>query len=127
NQAWPILRPLLDGFCMHAYTGITGNVGQAINDIVSQVKELQAYLNLQVPLIVSECSVNRYIAGGDGLIDRDATDRFRAAVYRGVDTALGQVPGVEACVYYISYWSETQDINKESWLNTSLPTYYKNG
>jgi len=119
DEAWPILGPHVNGFCMHAYTGNNSSVQTAVNEIVNQVVELQAYLRLQIPIAVSECSVNR------------GTDYAqKAAVYQGVDAALQGVAGVQACAYYISDWYSPppeQAGHGESWFGTPMAELYKNG
>ncbi len=116
NQAWPIFKPIADGFCIHAYTGITNDKYAAMNDICNQITSLQSYLNLQVPLIISECSVNR----GQ---DYD----YKANVYRLVEFKLRDKPGIEGLVYFISLWNPPpeQASHGESWYGTDIWEHYK--
>jgi hypothetical protein len=107
----------MSGFCLHAYTGITNDVTSAVNDIVNQVKESQAYLNLQVPLVLSESSVNRA-----------ASADYKAAVYREVENKLRFMPGIEAVCWYVSSWAQVppeQDGHKEDWIKWGIGEAYK--
>ena len=116
NLAWPILKPHCYGFCQHAYSGNNSSTQTAIDEIVEQIREGQAYLNLQVPMIVSECSVNR---GCDYL--------QKANVYMGVNAKLDNIPGIQGCAWFISDWAnpppEQQD-HCETWHGTPLPDTY---
>lgn len=106
-RAWASCKDLMNGFAMHAYTGIADDQIAAANEIVSQVKELQKHLNLQVPLVVSEASVNRA-----------ATPSYKARVYKRIEASLRGVPGIEAVCWYISSWEQVpadQAPHQESW------------
>lgn len=114
--AWAICKDLMSGFCMHAYTGITNDEAAAANELVHQVKELQKFMNLQVPLSVSELSVNRA-----------ASAAYKVAVYKRVENALRVVPGVEAVCYYISSWEQvptSQAPHQESWAKHGIGDAY---
>lgn len=115
DYLWTQYSQLFDGFCLHAYTGETSDIEAAAQDIYTQVKETQSYLNLQVPMIVSESSVNR-----------GSNYEFKARVYRRVESLLQGVPGIEAIVWFISWWDAppAQEGHGESWFGTSLPDYY---
>jgi hypothetical protein len=113
NDAWPIVRDLMHGFCMHAYTGETANVETAVDGVVAQIVELQRYLKLQVPLFVSELSVNR-----------PASSQHRATVYRTIEKRLRAVPGVAGVAYFVAQWLPELDVNGESWAGTALPQIY---
>lgn len=118
NVAWPICRPVMDGFCLHAYTGNVTDTNAAAAEIVTQVVEAQKYLNLQVPLILSEASVNRA-----------AAPQFKASVYRAIETSLRSVAGIEAVSWFISSWAQApagEDANQESWLKYGIGTAYLN-
>lgn len=117
NKAWPIVKPLMSGFCLHTYTDIVNDQNAAVHDIVNQVKESQAYLNLQVPLVVSEASVNRA-----------APASYKAAVYRGIENELKTMPGIEAVCWYISSWAQVppeQDGHQEDWIKWEIGNAYK--
>lgn len=115
NVAWPMVRGKMDGFCLHAYSG-SSVFNTAVEEIVGQVLEAQAYLNLQVPLIVSESSVNRGV------------DYWhKANVYVEVEKRLNGVPGIEGVAWFISDWYNPppdQAGNGESFYGTALPTFY---
>lgn len=115
NVAWPMVRDKMQGFCMHSYSG-SAVFNTAVDEIVSQVVGLQAYLNLQVPLIVSEASVNR------------GTDYWmKASTYVEVEKRLRTMPGVEGVAWYISDWYNPppeQAGHGESWYGTALPAHY---
>lgn len=114
--AWAICKDLMSGFAMHAYTGITTDEVAAANELVHQVKELQRFMNLQVPLSVSELSVNRA-----------ASAAYKVAVYKRVENALRVVPGVEAVCYYISSWEQvptSQAPHQESWAKHGIGDAY---
>lgn len=115
NQAWAIFKSIADGFCLHAYTGITNNAYAASDDIVNQITAIQSYLKLQVPMIISECSVNR----GQ---DYD----YKANVYRMVEFALRDKKGIEGLVYFISLWNPPpeQAEHGESWYGTDILDHY---
>jgi hypothetical protein len=80
--------------------------------------ESQRFLNLLVPSIVSECSVNRA-----------ASPTYKAGVYRGVENKLKAVPGIKGVVWYISSWQQVppeQDSHQEDWLKWGIADAYKN-
>jgi hypothetical protein len=79
--------------------------------------ESQRFLNLQVPSIVSECSVNRA-----------ASPTYKTGVYRGVENKLKTVPGIKGVVWYISSWQQVppeQDNHQEDWLKWGIADAYK--
>ncbi|MBP8055071.1 MAG: hypothetical protein KA314_04485 [Chloroflexi bacterium] len=116
NGAWPVCKDLMSGFCLHAYTGIMNDEVAAANEIINQVKEAQKYLNLQVPLVVSEASVNR-----------GASAAYKATVYKRVEAGLRGVPGIEAVCWYISSWQQVppeQAPHQEDWLKHGIGAAY---
>ena len=117
DAAWPLLAGYCDGICMHAYTGTTNDVEKAAGEVIFQVREFQKRMALDRPLVVSECSVNRA-----------ASSAYKAAVYRRIEAKLGQMPGVEALVYFISHWDAppAQAGHGESWMGTDLLEHYRN-
>lgn len=118
NQAWPVARPLLDGFCLHAYTGNNSHAEAAAIEIATQVIEAQEYLHLQVPMVVSEASVNR-----------GTNYQQKAQTYRRVEQLLNGRAGIEAICWFISDWRNPppeQAGNGEAWVGTSLPSHYMN-
>lgn len=122
NQAWPIVKDMCYGFCMHAYTGVTDNEATAVDEIVTQIIELQEYLRLwNHPLLVSEASVNRQPANN--------ADQYRANVYRTVEQRLSSVAGLAGIVWFTGDWHSPppeQAAHGESWYGTGLPELYKN-
>ena len=113
DQAWPLVKGVMDGFCLHAYTGTADNATAAASDIASQVIQTQEYLRLQVPLVLSEASVNR-----------PAPPQYKAQVYLLTEARLVNKPGVEAVCWFISSWSDSPDTNQESWVKYGIGTYY---
>lgn len=115
NVAWPMVRGKMDGFCLHAYSGASV-FNTAVEEIVGQVLEAQAYLNLQVPLIVSESSVNR---GVDYWM--------KANVYVEVEKRLNGVPGIEGVAWFVSDWESPppeQAQHGEVWYGKPIVGYY---
>ena len=86
---WAQVQGLVDGWCMHAYTGDNVNVEAAAQDIAGQVVALQRRFQLQIPIIISEASVNR---------GNDAAQKARVA--HRLHQILSQVPGVEGVFWY---------------------------
>jgi hypothetical protein len=122
NEAWPHVKDRVYGFCMHAYTGILNDVKAAAQDIYDQVIGTQAYMTWKHPILVSECSVNR---GSSELTDNELY-RYKASVYYELEKLLADVPGIEACVWFISLWDPPPEkvADKENWVGTSLPDEY---
>jgi hypothetical protein len=119
DAALPACVDEMDGLCCHAYTGETADVGTAVNQIWAEAIGFQERYGRRLPVIVSECSVNR--GGGAGIY------QFKADVYRALEARARSRAGLEAIVYYISHWSPPaeQADHMESWLGTPLPGYYK--
>ncbi len=119
NTAWPLCQNLMSGFCLHAYTGVADNEVAAANEIISQVKEAQKYLKLQLPLIISEASVNRA-----------APAAYKAAVYKRVEAGLRGVAGIEGICWYIASWEQAppeQVGHQESWSAHGIGQAYAAG
>ena len=114
DVVWPMVRPVMDGFCLHCYTGETASVQIAAANIVSQVTQTQVYLDLQVPLVISEASVNR-----------PASPKFKADVYHAIEASLRDKPGIQAVCWFIGSWQGDADVNQEDWLRRGIDTYYK--
>jgi hypothetical protein len=117
DTAWPILAPFCFGFCTHAYSGNNADVNVATNEILTQIQATRERYNLQKPLFLSECSVNR------------GTNYFqKAQVYRTLEERFNTMNGIKAVSYFISDWYSpppSQQDHGESWYGTDLPTYYK--
>ena len=130
RPAFRKVASLLSGICMHAYTGTTNDAEAAANEIVGQVREYRTALYdsglnpeaWQLPIIVSECSVNRAPANAG-----DAFAAYRADVYKRTASKLSKIPGVKGVFWYTSHWNPppNEQANKESWFGTSLPDKYK--
>jgi hypothetical protein len=113
NAMWSQVQGLVDGWCMHAYTGDNANVEEAAGDIAGQVVELQRRFALQIPIIVSEASVNR---GSDA--------QQKARVARRVHQKLSAVPGVEGVYWYAAEWDPASDKHHEGWFHTGIADAY---
>lgn len=116
DAAWPILSPYCYGFCLHAYSGNNDNVQTAVSEIVNQIDVTRQRYNLQKPLFLSECSVNR----GQSYYQK-------AQVYKQLEAILSQKAGIRGVSYFISDWytpPPDQQDHGESWYNTSLPQHY---
>ncbi len=112
---WAEVRNHVDGWCMHAYSGNNGDANAAAQDIADQVVEVQRRMGLQIPIIVSEASVNR---GGD------ANQKARAA--RLLPGKLAHVPGVEGIFWFAADWDEGLDKNNEGWFRKGIAQAYLN-
>ena len=130
RPAFNKVADMLSGICMHAYTGITDNADAAASDIARQVRAYREALYnqgqnpaaWQLPIIVSECSVNRAPANAG-----DAFAEYRADVYRRTASKLSKIDGVKGVFWYTSHWNPPPNevANQESWFGTSLPDRYK--
>jgi hypothetical protein len=98
---------------MHAYSDNNSDAATAVNEILSQVKQLQRTFNVQVPIIVSEASVNR---------GTDAEQKARVA-HLLTEKAAG-IPGLEAVFWYAADWDEEFDENNEGWFRKGIGEAY---
>ncbi|MCA9919739.1 MAG: hypothetical protein KC445_17400 [Anaerolineales bacterium] len=110
---WAQVQGLVDGWCMHAYTGDNVNVEAAAQDIANQVIELQRRFQLHIPIIVSEASVNR---------GNDAAQKARVAHL--LQQKLAQVPGVEGVFWYAADWNPDYDTHHEGWFHNGIADAY---
>ncbi|MGD8807008.1 MAG: NBR1-Ig-like domain-containing protein [Chloroflexota bacterium] len=110
---WQHNRRLVDGWCMHAYTGELVDDRKAVNEILNQVKQLQRHFQLQIPIIVSEASVNR----GD-----DADHKARVAHL--LEEQAARIPGLEAVFWYAADWDPRFDENNEGWFRKGIGEAY---
>lgn len=128
DAAWPHVKDLCYGMCVHAYTGNTSNVQVATAEIVDQVRGFQIRYTLDRPLVVSECSVNRGFDIGHTPTAAELHNLYvhKASVYRAVDQALKSTRGIQATCYYISKWDAppSQAHHRENWAGTELPSLY---
>jgi hypothetical protein len=98
---------------MHAYTGDNNDANAAAQDIANQVIELQRRLQLQIPIIVSEASVNR----GDNAVQK-------AQVARLLPAKLSHIGGVEGVFWYAADWNPDFDTHHEGWFRTGIADAY---
>ena len=110
---WAQVQGLVDGWCMHAYTGNNINDEAAAQDIANQVVELQHRFQLQIPIIISEASVNR---------GNDAAQKARVAHL--LHKKLSQVPGIEAVFWYAADWNPEYDTHHEGWYHNGIADAY---
>jgi hypothetical protein len=110
---WAEVRGLVDGWCMHAYSGDNGNAEAAAQNIANQVVEVQRTFRLQIPVIISEASVNR---------GSDAEQKARVAHL--LHRKLSQVSGVEGVFWYAADWNPEYDNHKEGWFRNGIADAY---
>jgi hypothetical protein len=110
---WAQVQGLVDGWCMHAYSGDNNNAEAAAQDIAGQIVELQRRFQLQIPIIVSEASVNR---------GNDAAQKARVAHL--LHQKLAQVPGVEGVFWYAADWNPEFDKHREGWFRNGIADAY---
>ncbi|MCO5188709.1 MAG: NBR1-Ig-like domain-containing protein [Anaerolineae bacterium] len=110
---WEHVRGLVDGWCMHAYSGDNVDAEAAAQDIADQVIRLQRTYQLNIPIIVSEASVNR---------GNDAAQKARVA--HRVAQKLAQVHGVEGVFWFAADWNPAYDIHHEGWFRNGIATAY---
>ncbi|MEM7115771.1 MAG: NBR1-Ig-like domain-containing protein [Chloroflexota bacterium] len=110
---WTHVREHVDGWCMHAYSGDNGNAEAAAQNIAGQVLELQRRFRLQIPIIVSEASVNR----GNNAAQK-------AQVAHIVHQKLAKVRGVEGVFWYAADWNPQYDHHREGWFRNGIADAY---
>lgn len=110
---WEQVKGLVNGWCMHAYTGDNQNAHAAAQDIANQIVALQRRFQLQIPIIVSEASVNR----GNNAAQK-------AQVARLLPQKLAQVPGIEGVFWYAADWNPDYDTHHEGWLRNGIADAY---
>lgn len=110
---WAEVKHLVDGWCMHAYSGNNTDAGAAANDIASEILEVQRRLGIQVPIIVSEASINR---------GSDAAQKARAA--RVLHDRLRHAPGVHGVYWFAADWAPDQDAHNEGWFSKGIADAY---
>jgi hypothetical protein len=98
---------------MHAYSGNNKNAAQAVAEILDQVKKLQRKFRLQIPIIVSEASINR----GD-----DAQQKAKVAMLLAEEAA--KIPGLEAVFWYAADWDPSFDKHNEGWFRKGIADAY---
>jgi hypothetical protein len=113
HTMWAHVKGHVHGWCMHAYTGDNSDANAAAQDIANQVVEVQRRLQLQIPVIVSEASVNR----GDNAAQK-------AEVARLLPAKLAHVGGVEGVFWYASDWNPDFDTHHEGWFRSGIADAY---
>ena len=113
ERMWAHVNGLVDGWCMHAYTGNNVDVEAAANDIAGQVKMLQRRFRLQIPVFISEASVNR----GENAWQK-------AQVAHRLHQLLSQTRGVEGVFWYAAEWDPNSDHNHEGWYRNGIADAY---
>jgi hypothetical protein len=110
---WKHNKKLVDAWCMHAYSGNNSNVSAAVDEILDQVKKLQRHFRLQIPIIVSEASVNR---------GEDAEQKANVAL--SLAKKATQIPGLEAVFWYAADWDPSFDKHNEGWFRKGIADAY---
>ena len=110
---WAKVQSFVDGWCMHAYSGDNVNANAAAQNIADQVSALQRRFKLQIPIIVSEASVNR---------GNDAAQKARVAHL--LQQKLAQVSGVEGVFWYAADWNPEYDTHHEGWFHNGIADAY---
>ncbi|MGD8806418.1 MAG: GH25 family lysozyme, partial [Chloroflexota bacterium] len=113
EMIWKHNKKLVDAWCMHAYSGNNSNAPAAVDEILDQVKKLQRQFRLQIPIIVSEASVNR----GD-----DAEQKAKVALLLAEKAA--KIPGLEAVFWYAADWNPGLDSHNEGWFRNGIADAY---
>lgn len=113
DAMWAQVKDVVDGWCMHAYSGDNGNADAAAQNIANQIIELQRRYSLKIPIIISESSVNR---------GTDAEQKARVAHL--LHRKLAQIPGVEGIFWYAADWSKESDHNHEGWFRNGIADAY---
>lgn len=97
---------LVNGVCMHSYTGITSNAQTAASVILNEITTFVTRDAANKPVVVSEMSVNAPAAG-----------TYKAQVYKLI---WGQVGGIEAAYCFTSSWHPNADIKQEGFLENNI-------
>jgi hypothetical protein len=113
NAIWAHNWDVVDGWCMHAYSANNSDASAAVKEILDQVKKLQRHFRLQIPIIVSEASVNR----GD-----DAEQKAKVALLLAEKAAA--IPGLEAVFWFAADWDPGFDVNNEGWFRKGIANAY---
>jgi len=113
NEMWNQVKGHIDGWCMHAYSGNNSNADVAAKEIADQVIEVQRAFKLNIPIVVSEASVNR---------GNDAAQKARVAFM--VAQRLAGARGVEGVFWYAADWSEGMDKYHEGWYRNGIGAEY---
>ena len=110
---WQQVKGLVDGWCMHAYSGDNNNADAAAQDIANQIIYLKEKFRLQIPIVVSEASVNR----GNNAAQK-------AAVVSLLPQKLAHVAGIEGVFWFAADWNPNDDKNHEGWYRRGIADAY---
>lgn len=113
SAMWAQVHPHVDGWCMHAYSGNNANADAAAQTIANEIVALQRQFGLQIPIIVSEASVNK---------GHDAAQKARVA--RLLPGKLAHVPGIQGVFWFAADWAEDQDENHEGWFRRGIADHF---
>lgn len=113
DEMWAQVKGVVDGWCMHAYSGDNVNAEAAAQNIADQVVALQRRYQLQIPIIISEASVNR---------GSDAEQKARVAHL--LHKKLSKIAGVEGLFWYAADWKPEYDSHKEGWFRNGIADAY---
>lgn len=110
---WAKVKGKVDGWCMHAYSGDNKNAEAAAQNITDQIVALQRRYQLQIPIIISESSIN---TGSDA--------EQKARVAHLLHKKLAKIPGVEGLFWFAADWAPEKDKNKEGWFRNGIADAY---
>jgi murein DD-endopeptidase MepM/ murein hydrolase activator NlpD len=110
---WERVRDLVSGYAMHAYSGNNNDADIAAREIANEAIELQRRLRLNVPLVITEASVNR----GDNA-------QQKAQVAHRLPHHLGNVRGIEGVFWYAADWDPSFDEHHEGWFRKGIADAY---
>ena len=109
SAMWRQVKDLVEGWCIHAYTGNNADADAAAQDIADQIKQLKRKYRLQIPIVVSEASVNR----GDNAAQK-------AQVARLLPRKLARVSGIDGVFWYAADWNPEFDTHHEGWFRNGI-------
>jgi hypothetical protein len=110
---WQQVKGLVDGWCAHAYTGNNTDAEAAAQDLADQIIRLKKKFRLNIPIVVSEASVNR---------GSDAAQKARVA--RLLPKKLAHLSGIEGVFWYAADWSPNFDDHHEGWFRNGIAEAY---
>ena len=110
---WQQVKGLVDGWCMHAYTGNNSDADAAAQDIANQIIHLKREFQFTIPIVVSEASVNR----GNNAAQK-------AQVAHLLPQKLAHISGIEGVFWYAADWNKDYDVNNEGWFQNGIADAY---
>jgi len=110
---WDTVKDLVSGYAMHAYSGNNSDANAAAKEIADQAVTLQQRLRLQVPLAITEASVNR---------GNNAAQKARVAHL--LPKHLAHIPGIEGVFWFAADWDDAFDVNNEGWFRKGIADAY---